>query len=77
MPDFFQLILLQWVCWTEHFENLQSKKRSESKMAHSLKYTMQIIKTKNRSEIWNYLRDADYDVRALLTGQIIELKVHL
>ena len=40
-------------------------------------FDMQIIKTKNRSEIWNYLRDADYDVRALLTGQIIELKVHL
>jgi len=38
---------------------------------------MQIIKTKNRSEIWNYLRDADYDVRALLAGQIIELEVHL
>ena len=44
---------------------------------HIQRLHMQIIKPENRTEVGNDLRDADDDIGALLTCQVVEFEVYL
>ena len=44
---------------------------------HIQRLHMQIIKTQNRAEVGNYLRDAHDDIGALLASQVVEFEVYL